>query len=296
MTMNLFKYTFDQRAMLTASDDNVKFPIKGAKVTKHNGRKGSYVTPYRVGKNYTAQFRLSITSSPNFRYRLDSNDLLSLESLNSVKFLDNRQNNLGTLSSLKLDNLPRVWPSYGYFGGARELFVEFNQGTQIKLDKRKYHFKIPGRRDFYHSDDDEEVKIQLIKNILQGMQSLLGQDDLQSETGNAKITQFAGVAINIEDYRKCNVNLTASIAYKDLFGDSFVKCWLNAWNDDEVKLRRNVFLTQDAEYFFKGISIKYLSSLPNFSKDVFLPLYSVLKNYIQSKGCFKKSLFYLRLP
>ena len=296
INLDFFKYTFNNIATLVASDDNVIFSIKGAGIPKHNCRIGSYVTPYKVSKNYSAQFRLSLTSSPNFRNMIDSADLLSLETKGGLELIDNKQKNLGTLSNLKLADLPRVWPSYGYFGGAREMFVAFDKSTQLKLtESPKFH--ISGRRDFYHSDDDEELKMQLILNILQGINSLLGQDDLQNETGNAKITQQGGIAINIENYRQCGVNLTASIAYRDFSGDTFVKCWLNAWNDDEIKLRRKMYFTLETEYFFKGLDLKYLATLQNFPVDVFIPLYNVfLKNYLNSKRCFKRSLFQLSLP
>ena len=148
--LDFFKYTFAIIPALLASDDNIVFPIKGAGVPKHNGRKGSYVTPYNGSKNYSAQFRLSISSSPNFKNMIDSADLLSLERKGGLKLLDNKQNNLGSVTTLKLDDLPRVWPSYGYFGGAREIFLDFDKSTQLKL-AQKYKFNIPGRRDFYHS-------------------------------------------------------------------------------------------------------------------------------------------------
>ena len=293
--MDLFKYTFDKISTLSASDDNILFPIGVAAPAKHNGRKGSYVTPNRFSGNYTTQFKLSITSSPNFRYKLDYECLLNLNQEEKLKFLDNNQADLGPLPEINSKSFPRVWPSFGYFGGAREVFVEFDESSQLKLS-RSYKFKIPGRRDFYRSDDDEEVKSELIRNIQTNIRFFLGQQDIQNGNVSGKIKQSEGIAINIEGYLNCNVNITASIAYKDLHNDSFVKCWLTVWNDDSEKWIRNVYFTEDAEYFFSGLSVKYLASLEKFTVNVFSPLYDVLMNSQNSGQCFQKPLFYLNLP
>lgn len=295
--MEFFKYTFKDILSLGASDDNIIFPIKGNSVLKHNGRKGSYVTPHNISKNYSAQFRLAISFSPNFRNMLDSKELLCLERNGGLRLLDNEQHQIGSLSTIKLDDLPRVWPSYGYFGGAREIFLEFHKNALLKL-ARNYTFNIPGRMDFYHSDDDEEVKMKFINSVLQGIYSLFGEEELEISDGigSAKITQSGGIAINFANYKRCNVNLTASISYKELVGNTYVKCWLNAWKDDENKLTRKIYFTQEAEYFFKGLNVKYLASIQKFPIYVFTPLFEVLKYYLHSKGCFKRILFNLSLP
>lgn len=58
-----------------ANEDIVLFPISGGKFTKHNGLKGSYLTPNCNFQNYPAQYKLSITSGPNFKYRIEPTEL-----------------------------------------------------------------------------------------------------------------------------------------------------------------------------------------------------------------------------
>ncbi|MEM0135025.1 MAG: hypothetical protein QXU18_07355 [Thermoplasmatales archaeon] len=290
--MDLFKYSFNEIFEINASDDSVKLPIKGSRNKKHNGRTGSYVTPYRSYQNYSSQYKLSITYSPNFRYKLDVNALQH----NRITFLDDKQKDLGPFSKLDTGKLPRVWPAFGYFGGAREIFVEFKSDIKLKIERQFYEFKIPGRMDFYHSDDDEEVKGQFISNFEQNIPRLLGDAVTDEEDLPAKINQSVGIAVNVKNYDHCDFNLTASIAYKELAGDCFVKCWLNAWKDDDSSKRRYIYNIQEEKYLFKWQSLRSLVSISDFTLNVFKPLYSAFNNILNSKGCFTNSLFYVTLP
>ncbi len=292
ISVELFKYSFDNKTHLDASEDLVRFPIYKSGNMKHNGRSGSYVTPYRTLRNYSSQYKLSITYSPNFRYELDVNDLLSKD----IRFLNNNQSDLGNYSDLKEDKLERVWPAFGYYGGAREIFVAFNRGFHLNIGQSWYKFNVPGRMDFYHSDDDEEVKDKLVLNFVQNLYSLLGDEATGNEYISAKIKPSVGMAFNIPHYHKFDFNLTASIAYRELCTDSYVKCWLNAWKDDESNKCRYIYNIQEGEYLFKRQCLRSLVHISDFTLNVFKPLFSALNNILHFNNCLENSLFCVRLP
>lgn len=291
--MDLYKYSFVNKTELIPTDDLVMFNIRGGSITKHNGRSGSYVTPYYLDKNYSVQFRLSISYSPNFRYELDSNRMLALEQNGNLEFLDNIQVKLGTISQLKPRNLPRTWPAFSYFGGAREVFIKFPKNSQIPLNN-EYTFQIPGRFDFYHADDDEEVKLAFLDNLW-SMRGFLGTNFENAENIIIKITQDEGIAFNIANIMPNNINITASIAYKETSVGSFIKCWLYVWNDEENQLIRNFYFTNEAEYIFNGYNMKQLMQSQNFTQSVFTPLYDLLRDLFSKNSTSLKPLFYIRL-
>ncbi len=293
--MNLYKYSFAKGKNLTSSNDLTRFEIKKIGKIKHNGRRGSYITTYSDYRNYVAQYKLSITSTPNFRYRLRPNDISALESSGDLRFLDNAQKQLPKSSSLVESDLPRTWPSFGYFGGARECFAEFNQSKNIALIN-EHPFPIPGRRDFYHFDDDERLNPSLISSIIKGIQDIFDGFDLQIREEYAQLKVIGnGVSVNINHIFECDNNVTASIAFHETPLDTFIKCWVNIWRDDENSKKRLFFLTQTAEYFFRSMNLNFISQVPSISQAVFQPLYTPLLQSIASCGCFDNTEFYVKL-
>ena len=291
--MDLYKYSFNSLNEISASEDKVSFSIIGGRFTKHDGSKGSYLTPNGNFQNYPAQYKLSITSSPNFKYRIEAMDLNVLESKCKVLFLNNKHENIGPLKSLTLAKMPRVWPSFGYFGGARELFAKFESPNTLKIN-RTHKFKIPGKRDFFQQDDDEMLDLSSVESILKGTAAYYMNSNRSIENANAKI-YGSSVSINITNFEGCGVNVTASVAFKSLLKDTFVKCWVTAWEDDEHNQKRYVYHFQNAEYFFANIDKKNLASDADFTQNIFLPLYDVLLKRIKTDGCPKSELFHINL-
>ncbi len=287
--MYLYKYSFNAMKEISASEDKVLFSIVGGKFTKHSGIKGSYLTPNGNFQNYSAQYRLSITSSPNFKHRIDPAELSILESGGKVQFLNNQHADIGPLGLLTEVKMPRVWPSFGYFGGARELFAKFESPTTLKIN-RTHKFKIPGKRDFFQQDDDEMLDLSSVESILKGTVAYYLNSDRSIENGNAKI-YGSGVSVNISNFERCRVNVTASVAFKSLLKDTFVKCWVTAWEDDEHNQKRYVYHFQSAEYFIANIDKKTLASDADFTQNIFLPLYDSLLKRIKTDGCPKSALF-----
>ena len=110
--LNLYRYSFDRVGFVYPKEDSIRFYINSKARSKHDGRKGAYVTTYKSFKNYSAQYKLSITTRPNFRYDLGANDLLILERSSKLKILDNKQQEKGKIIDLDGKNLPRVWPAF----------------------------------------------------------------------------------------------------------------------------------------------------------------------------------------
>jgi hypothetical protein len=297
--MDFYKYSFDKKPALIATDDLVKFPIFVGGVPKHNGRTGSYVVPYTLGGNFSVQYKLSISYSPNFLYKLDSIEMLELEKSGILELLDNQQNKLNPISQLKLEDLPRIWPSFGYFGGAREVFVKFPKKSSIPL-KYQHAFKIPGRRDFYHADDDEQIKLSLISGIVGYIRKKLGTEILRTFFENegyifAKVALNEGVAFNITKKIQKQINITSSISYKEITMGSFIKCWLNVWSDDETRGIREFYFVNEAEYIFNRYTLKQLIQIPNFTQSVFEPLFNSLVFLLGKKKVSMTPLFYIHL-
>jgi hypothetical protein len=297
--MDFYKHSFDKMSALFPTDDLVKFPINGGGVPKHNGRSGSYVTPYPLGGNFSAQYKLSISYSPNFRYKLDSTEMLTLEKSGRLELLDNQQNKLNSISQLKLEDLPRIWPSFGYFGGAREVFIKFPKNSSIPL-KYQHAFRIPGRRDFYHADDDERIQRFLIKGLVEYIIERLRTEIFRTFFENegfifAKVARNEGVAFNMTKTSKKQVNITSSIAYKEITMGSFIKCWLNVWSDDETRGIREFYFVNEAEYIFNRYTLKQLIQIPNFTQSVFELLFNSLKFLFEKKKVSMTPLFYIHL-
>ena len=290
--MDFYKYSFDKKIVLSPTDDLVQFNIREDSNAKHNGRIGSYVTPCYLDNNYSVQHKLSISYTPNFRYKLNKIYLLGLEQTNKLNFFNNKQDKLKTLSQLDPECLPRTWPAFSYFGGAREVFIEFPKNSQIALDN-ECTFKIPGRLDFYHADDDEELKLAFIDNLW-SMRNFLRTNFDNAKTITIKITRDERIAFNIEGILN-DINVTASIAYKEMSVGSFIKCWLYVWNDEENQLIRNFYFTNEAEYIFNGYNMKQLMQSQNFTQSVFTPLYDLLRDLFSKNSTSLKPLFYIRL-
>jgi hypothetical protein len=257
------------------------------------------VAPYPLGGNFSAQYKLSISYSPNFRYKLDSTEMLTLEKSGRLELLDNQQNKLNSISQLKLEDLPRIWPSFGYFGGAREVFIKFPKNSSIPL-KYQHAFRIPGRRDFYHADDDEQIKLSIISGMMGYIREMLGTEILRTFFGNegliyAKIALNEGVAFNMTKAGQKQINITSSIAYKEITMGSFIKCWLNVWSDDETRGIREFYFVNEAEYIFNRYALKQLIQIPNFTQSVFEPLFNSLKFLFERKKVSMTPLFYIHL-
>ena len=184
--IDLYKYKYNWIDELQATEDSVKIEIKGGMHQKHNHRYGSYASPYFVKKNTSAQHRLSITYSPNYLYPIDSANLSQLEINGNLTLRDNEQNVVGNLGGLTQANLPRIWPSFGYLGGAREVFMEFGRNAKVKLQK-PHKFSIPGKLDFYRQDDDEMLNLPFVENLLQSSMSLFLANEISSESGSLYI-------------------------------------------------------------------------------------------------------------
>ena len=287
-----YKYFFSQRSFLSSHKDTVIFDIDISNPKKHNSREGSYVTPDRFCSNFFSRYKLSITYVPNFRYELNMNTLQRLFKSNKLTLLDNKQQEINSIYALDLEALERVWPSFGYYGGAREVFLCFDTNSKIDL-KLDHQFPIPGNLDFYHSDDDETISFDLdyliagITNLYQSQnESLFGDGIVQlKKTGK-------NVSINFTNYNK--INITASIAYNDVTPSTHIKCWLNAWQDDLTLKKRNVYFSQSAEYIFYLVNITTLTRNNQFMRNLFYPLFDELKressNFIKN-GSIQNPLF-----
>ena len=299
MLINFYKYSFDSKTELIARPDTINFKLGTTSNPKHNGRNGAYVTPFSVSKNYLAQYKLSITYAPNFRYSLSQNDIIDLYCGGKLELLDNEQNGLNDPSRITEAELPRVWPSFGYYGGAREVFLRFDSGEKLGLDP-PYIFSIPGNRDFYHSDDDEPVHFN-IDNILSGIienfsdiEILLNSES--DETLGYGRAMGRNVSVNVSKYNTCDQNITASIAFNDMIFATFVKCWLNVWTDNRTNKKRCIYFSEYAEYNFQGFNLTTLSSIQGIATKMFKPLFETLKQKMGTDKCISgSSLFCVRL-
>lgn len=293
--LDLYKYSFGLINELVANNDTVNFPIRSSGPRKHNGRKGAYVTPNLLRGNYRAQYSLSITSTPNFRFTLDQGNIRSLENSNILSFLDNNQVDLGHSSSLTLEKIPRVWPSFGYFGGAREVFLAFDKGSSIGLTRRR-RYRIPGGRDFYHFDDEENIRPVLLDGVVQGLLDAFESMDPNVEGDAVSVKRIGtGITANIPHFNGFDNNITSSIAFHDSRFETFIKCWVNVWSDDEKNLTRNFHFSQTAEYFFRGMSLSYLTGISSLTKLMFLPLYATVFEQLRNPSGHGVRSFSVRL-
>lgn len=276
--IQLYKYSFRSLLSLSSSTDSVLFNIDISNPAKHNGRKGAYVTPDNTLGNTSAKYNLSLTYYPNFRYELDQTLLNNLINKNKLIFMDNEQNKMEDPFNLNTNDLGRVWPSFGCYGGAREVFLCFDGNTTINLNQ-DYVFPVPGSLDFYHSDDDENTALGLT-GLIDGIVRLYPRDDGYFTEAGLVQAKRAGKNLSINITYNNYMNVTASIAYNDTAPSTYVKCWLNIWNDDSTSLMREIFFSMSAEYIFNKIDIQTLIIHNNLPKNLFYPLFEELKDRI----------------
>lgn len=91
------------------------------------------------------------------------------------------------------------------------------------------------------------------------------------------------------------INITASISYKEITMGSFIKCWLNVWGDDETRGIREFHFVNEAEYIFNRYTLKQLIQIPNFTQSVFEPLFNSLEVLFAKKKVHMIPLFYIHL-
>ena len=249
--IQLYKYSFRSLLSLSSSTDSVLFNIDISNPAKHNGRKGAYVTPDNTLGNTSAKYNLSLTYYPNFRYELDQTLLNNLINKNKLIFMDNEQNKMEDPFNLNTNDLGRVWPSFGCYGGAREVFLCFDGNTTINLNQ-DYVFPVPGSLDFYHSDDENTALG--LTGLIDGIVRLYPRDDGYFTEAGLVQAKRAGKNLSINITYNNYINVTASIAYNDTAPSTYVKCWLNMWNDDSTSLMREIFFSMSAEYIFNSNS------------------------------------------
>ncbi len=294
--MPFYKYSFSQRSFLSSYKDSVIFDIDISNPKKHTSREGAYVTPDQLCSNYRSRYKLSITYVPNFIYELDMNTLQTLFNDKKLTLLDNKQREINDICNLDIENLNRVWPSFGYYGGAREVFLCFDSNSSINLNL-SHQFPIPGNLDFYHSDDDATISFSLddlidgITNLYRSLNEIINRDV------KGQLKKF-GKNVSINFTTNNNRNITASIAYNDLTPSTYVKCWLNVWNDNLTKKKRNIYFSQSAEYVFSKVDIQTLTANNKFTRNLFFPLFEELKSEIpdfKNNGSLPNPLFSVNL-
>lgn len=294
--IQLYKYSFRSLSSLSSSTDSVLFDIDISNPQKHNGRNGAYVTPDNFYGNIMTKYKLSLTYSPNYRFELDQISLNNLINIKKLIFMDNKQNEIKDPFTLNTNDLGRVWPSFGCYGGGREVFLCFDSNSTVNLNQN-YVFPVPGGLDFYHSDDDESIAFDYTK-LIEGILGLYPQDERYlMETGRGQAKRIGKTLSTNVSYRN-NWNITASIAFNDATPSTYVKCWLNMWNDDSTSLMREIFFSMSVEYIFSKIDMQTLKAQNELPKNLFYPLFEELKDLISKingpnlKPIFKVKLIY----
>lgn len=277
---------------LSSSTDNVLFDIDLSNPGKHNGRKGAYVTPTRLNQNYYAKYKLSLTYVPNYINELDQNSLKQLINYKRVSIINNKQNDITQEILNGRDGFERVWPSFGSYGGAEEAFLCFDQNNQITFSKTDV-FSFPGGLDFYHSDDDENIGLDLA-NLITGITELYPSGDNYPERENGQAKRIGNnVSINVTYNR--NWNVTASIAYNNSTPSAYLKCWLNAWTDFPNSAVRKIYFSESAEYVFNKTDLYKLRQQRDLTKNLFFPLFEELKYHIPTINANLSPIYAVKL-
>lgn len=163
------------------------------------------------------------------------------------------------------DQYSRVWPAFGYTGGAYEYVYECrifnqNQGRQIVGKRREYH--TGGLKDFFYG---QTVRLQncgltqttVIQDFLKNLSSVFGQYELNEQFGiygeNTKIIKLQenGLILAILAKNKRNLNISISLGVRDLSQYSVCNLWIYFWIDDYANRRRDVYGPVQKSWLFR---------------------------------------------
>ncbi|WMT45443.1 MAG: hypothetical protein RE469_04420 [Cuniculiplasma divulgatum] len=290
--IQLYKYSFKFILYLNSSKDDILFDIDFSNPRKHNGRKGAYVTPDKLNSNFYVRYKLSLTYVPNYVSELDQKLLMPLIKNEQLRVLNNKQQDITPSFITNQDNFDRVWPSFGSYGGAREAFLCFDQNIKLGFGKIN-SFSIPGNMDFYHSDDDENIALDLI-GLLVEIAELYPHGENYPGRENGQVKR-AGKNMSINVTYSGHINITASIAYNDSTHSAYLKCWLNVWADFQTSMKREIYFSQSAEYLFEKIGLNELCQQKNLARNLFFPLFEELKSYIPRINAHLSSIYEVKL-
>ena len=74
----------------------------------------------------------------------------------------------------------------------------------------EYKFTFPGGKDFFHSDDDENLSPQMIVSTIRGFREILGFDEMGVDAQSVSMkVSGSKIAVNIDRIRNCHVDVTA---------------------------------------------------------------------------------------
>lgn len=274
----LYKYSLDEKKSIepgTIGGKIIKYKIRkqGKNGNKEELTNGTFLTPntFDLKQPELAQTYLAITYTPKFE--------------NTFALNQGRVDLKNTDGELICT---RIWPAFGYPGGAYEIILA--QGTLKNVSLKL--FPNGGKPDKYHFDGAKSGSLYtLLAHLVQGRIAF----HLRREENNAEIVVIvakvyddAGTVISWAG--KKDLRYSISCGYNK--NNGMVKFWGNLWKDIDEKIRIVYYADPlvtyigDIESFICGNPCSHL-----LVEKMLDEMYESLKNMAQS-AVFKPHLYY----
>ena len=235
-----------------------------------------------------AQDKLSISFRPRVEVEIDQSSPFNVW-----------RNYGGIISSTGADDLySRVWPAFGYTGGAHEYIYECkkcgqNQGKRFNRTRREYH--TGGLSDFFYGQSVRLqnlnltpliVKDEILLKLYPAFKGIEQNDKIGSYEGQKKIIKFQenGFTLAILGKLPSDLNISISLGVRDLSQYSVCNLWASLWIDNYASRIREVYGPTQKSWLYRWRSTRNPRQPPftaNISNIANTLLRNTLEQFIQ---------------
>lgn len=208
-------------------------------------RCGIFLTSNDFNRPDLAQDKLSITFRPKVAIDIDQSSQFNVW-----------KNYGGIISCFSADDsLSRVWPAFGYTGGAFEYIYECKDCEQkltIQTKAARRGYPTGGLKDFFHGKSvrlqnfnltSSKEMIEFLKNLYPTFEQNEDNDKIGQYEGKRKVIKLQehGFSTAILGRLPTDLNISISLGIRDISPFSVCNLWVYLWIDDYINKKRDVY-------------------------------------------------------